>query len=82
MLRSVALGGLVLASIIVTTGAASAQSTGLDDLVGARAGQAEGELARRGYRLSSASKGDDRSYTNWWNADRRQCVTIATMDGR
>src|SRR5699024_7644077 len=31
---------------------------------------------------AGGSKGDDRSYTNWWNASRRQCVTIATMDGR
>jgi hypothetical protein len=51
-------------------------------MVGARAGQAEGELQRRGYRYSGGQQGDDRSYSNWWNADRRQCVTIATMNGR
>lgn len=62
--------------------AAGAQSTGLEDMVGARAGQAESELQRRGYVNTGGSKGDDRSYTNWWNADRRQCVTIATMNGR
>lgn len=60
---------------------ALAQSTGLEDMVGARAGQAENELARRGYVNTGASQGDDRSYTNWWSADRRQCVTIATMNG-
>jgi hypothetical protein len=59
-----------------------AQSSGLEDLVGARAGQAEGELQRRGYRYVSGSQGDDRTYTSWWNADRRQCVTIATVEGR
>lgn len=62
--------------------AAAAQSTGLEDMVGARAGQAENELQRRGYVNTGGSDGDDRSYTNWWNASRRQCVTIATMDGR
>ncbi|RST32107.1 hypothetical protein HMF7854_03930 [Sphingomonas ginkgonis] len=61
---------------------ALAQSTGLEDMVGARAGQAELELQRRGYRNTGGEQGDDRSYTFWWNADRRQCVTIATMDGR
>jgi hypothetical protein len=61
---------------------ANAQSTGLEDMVGARAGQAEGELQRRGYVNTGGQQGDDRSYTNWWNASRRQCVTIATMDGR
>lgn len=81
-MRFLAIGGLVFAGLIGPTPSAHAQSTGLDDLVGARAGQAEGELQRRGYRLSSSSKGNDRSYTNWWSADRRQCVTIATMGGR
>lgn len=71
-----ALGSIVLAN------QAAAQSTGLEDMVGARAGQAENELQRRGYRNVRAEQGDDRSYTYWWSADRRQCVTIATMDGR
>ena len=61
---------------------AQAQTTGLEDMVGARAGQAEMELQRRGYVNIRGEKGDDRAYTYWWNDDRRQCVTIATMDGR
>lgn len=74
----VAAAGISVAIPII----ANAQSTGLEDMVGARAGQAEGELQRRGYVNTGGSQGDDRTYTNWWNADRRQCVTIATMDGR
>lgn len=70
------------AIVAIAPTVAIAQSTGLEDMVGARAGQAEGELARRGYRNIRGEKGDDRSYTYWWNADRRQCVTIATMNGR
>ncbi len=61
---------------------ALAQPTGLDDMVGARAGQAENELRNRGYRNVRGEKGDDRSYTYWWSDDRRQCVSIATMNGR
>jgi hypothetical protein len=61
---------------------AFAQSTGLEDFVGARAGQAENGLRVRGWQFVRAEQGDDRSYTYWWNASRRQCVTIATMDGR
>lgn len=72
--------GSLLGLVAVT--AAHAQSTGLTDLVGARAGQAEGELQARGYRWVRTEKGDDRSYAYWWSADRRQCVTVATMDGR
>jgi hypothetical protein len=81
MRQFVASAGFVL-SFLVPAGAAGAQSTGLEDMVGARAGQAEGELQRRGYAFIRAETGDDRSYTYWWNARRQQCVTIATMDGR
>jgi hypothetical protein len=68
----------------VMSAPASAQNTPRDlrDMVGARAGQAEGELQRRGYRNVRGEKGDDRSYTYWWNDTRQQCVTIATMQGR
>lgn len=68
----------------MTTAPALAQDTPRDlrDMVGARAGQAESELVRRGYRNVRGEKGDDRSYTYWWNDDREECVTIATMDGR
>lgn len=61
---------------------AQAQTTGLEDLVGARGGQAEGELQRRGYGYIRGEKSGGRSYTFWWSEDRRQCVTIATVDGR
>ena len=73
---------LLLSGLPAVAPTAAPQSTGLDDLVGARGGQAEGEIRRRGYVDVRVEKGDDRSYVYWWNADRRQCVTIATMDGR
>lgn len=73
---------LVVAALALQAGTAGAQSTGLDDLVGARAGQAEGEVQRRGYRNVGGQQGDDRTYSYWWNDDRRQCVSIATSDGR
>lgn len=75
---------LLVSSLLSCAGPATAlgQSTGLEDMVGARAGQAEAELQRRGYANIRGEQGDDRSYTFWWNADRRQCVTIATMNGR
>ncbi len=84
-MRNVASAMAIVATPLFSTAlpkSAGAQSTGLDDMVGARAGQSEGELQRRGYVNTGGSKSDDRSYTNWWNAARRQCVTIATMNGR
>ncbi|GFE76912.1 hypothetical protein [Novosphingobium sp. TCA1] len=59
-----------------------AQSTGLEDMVGARAAQADAEIQRRGYRNVGGEKGDDRSYAYWWSEARHQCVSIATKDGR
>lgn len=73
---------LLLAALLSAPAMAQDTPRDLRDMVGARAGQAEGELQRRGYRSIGGEKGDDRSYTFWWNADRRQCVTIATMEGR
>lgn len=74
----------LLVPALLLSGPALAQDTPRDlrDMVGARAGQAEGELQRRGYRNTGAREGDDRRYTAWWNDDRRQCVIIATTDGR
>lgn len=72
------------APMILAAAPAIAQDTPPDlrDMIGARAGQGEGELARRGYRFVRGEKGDDRSYSYWWQADRRRCVTVATMNGR
>lgn len=81
MRSSRSLVAVLLAALAVPT-AVSAQTTGLEDMVGARAGQAEAELQRRGYVNTGGQQGDDRSYTNWWNERRGQCVTIATMNGR
>lgn len=73
-------GGLAL---VLAGQAASAHApSGLSDLVGSRAPGAETQMKARGYDLVNTQKGDDRSYTTWWNGDKRQCVTVATMNGR
>lgn len=54
----------------------------LADLVGARAGQAEGALTQRGYEYRTGSKSDTASYTNWEELDSGRCVTIRTEEGR
>lgn len=52
------------------------------DLVGARGAGGESELQRRGYIFVRTTSGDDRKWSIWWNAARRQCVSVVTMDGR
>lgn len=68
---------------VTLLGTAHAQApAGLGDLVGARGAGGETQMRARGYTLVRSEKGDDRSYTYWWNGSARQCVTVATMDGR
>lgn len=63
---------------------AFAQDTPYDlrDMVNARAGQAEGELQRRGYTYVRGESGSGRAWAYWWSVERRQCVSIATANGR
>ncbi len=50
----------------------------LRDLVGARAGQAENAVKRRGYRFVKSSSG----YSYWLEGRTNYCVTILTEQGR
>jgi hypothetical protein len=54
----------------------------LSDLVGARAGQAEGAVRDRGYVPAGGSKSGGSSYTNWRETSTGRCVTIRTEQGR
>ena len=63
-------------------GSGRAGADSLQDLVNVRASSGESEMEARGYRLTNTSKGDDRIYGQWWNARSRNCVTVATMEGR
>ena len=54
----------------------------LADLVGAKAGQAEGELQRRGYQYAKGSTSGNAKYSSYFNASTGRCVMIRTEDGR
>lgn len=54
----------------------------LDDLVGARAAGADTELRARGFTDRDAQQRDGRSVVTWWNARTRDCVHVATEEGR
>lgn len=82
ILRSSA--AITLSTVLAATAVlpAAAQTPGrLSDLVGARAGQSEGELIRRGYEATGRNEvvGDGR-LTYWRRGD--ECVAIMTRDGR
>ncbi|MEG3439635.1 hypothetical protein V0288_21085 [Pannus brasiliensis CCIBt3594] len=79
---SLTLSTLTLASV------SHAQEVGdpvkrLSDLVGARAGQAENELKKRGYQFAKAGEASGgASYTYWRETRTKKCITIQTKDGR
>lgn len=54
----------------------------LADLVGAKAGQAEGELQRRGYTYATGSTSGNAKYSSWFNRSTGRCVMIRTEEGR
>ena len=66
---------------------AHAQSAGdpvpaLSDLVGAKAGSAEGQVTNRGYTWVKTDKSAAGSYSYWTERGTNKCVTIRTDDGR
>jgi hypothetical protein len=54
----------------------------LQDLVGARAGQAENTLKQRGYQFLKSSQEGDSIYSYWRETKTSHCVTIRMEQGR
>lgn len=66
-----------------STSTQSSAPSALQDLVGARAGQAEGEVQRRGYTYRRNERISDTSVASFWiEGNSGQCVEIVTSDGR
>ncbi len=80
----------VLGRVLVSTAAVSltispvmAKSANtMQDLVGARAGQAEGTFSQRGWTYVTGGKTDYDAHGYWWNASRKDCIKVTTRDGR
>lgn len=54
----------------------------VSDLVGARASSGESEMKSRGFRLVDTLKSGNTSYTIWWRQPSRQCIQVATANGK
>lgn len=76
------IGACVATTLIMPTAATSATPGDVRDLVGARGPGGEDALQQRGYTHIKTEKGDDRAWSYWWNASRKQCLSIVVMDGR
>lgn len=64
------------------TGSSMAAPADVANLVGARASSGETQLKNRGYRFVKTEKGDDRTWSNWWNYRKKVCLTVVTMEGK
>ncbi|WP_312781531.1 hypothetical protein [Brevundimonas sp.] len=72
---------LAAAALLTASVPVSAQTPpDLRDLVAARAGQAEGEVQRRGYTFVRTQEGADTKWSYWRRGN--DCVQITTTDGR
>ena len=68
---------------IGSPGSAHAEPPGdLSDLVGARGSSGETQMQARGYQFVRATRVRDQSWTFWWSDVQKQCVSIATTNGR
>jgi hypothetical protein len=72
-----------IACLLAAPTIAAAKSAGqLGDLVGARGAGGETELEARGWVLTDGHKGASTAYTYWWHPARKDCLMVATRDGR
>jgi len=55
---------------------------GLQDLIGARGRDGEGQMERRGYSYIRTDKSGGSSYTYWRDNRSGQCVNVRTSNGR
>ena len=60
----------------------AAGQSGSGDLVGMRAGSLDTEMAGRGFKNVGGYQSDNSSFTTWWNAGSRQCLSVETRQGR
>lgn len=79
-LRNLAAGVAATACLAVPAHADGADD--LQDLVGARGGQAEMSLQRRGYEHVETHQAGNVLAAHWWNEEADDCVLVRTYDGR
>lgn len=72
----------VTAASLALSPALAKSASNMQDLVGARAGQAEGTFSQRGWTYVTGNKTDYESHGYWWNASRKDCIKVTTRDGR
>ena len=73
---------VLAASLLFPLPGGAQTPSAIADLVGSRAPGGETQLEARGWTHIKTEKGDDRAWSYWWQPQRRECVSVAVMDGR
>jgi len=60
----------------------SAAQSDTGNLAGMRARNLDDEMTTRGFSNVGGYKTDTSSFTTWWNADSRECLSVETSQGR
>lgn len=81
-MKRATISAALAASLLTPPPIAAQTPSAISDLVGARAAGGETQLEARGWTHIKTEKGDDRVWSYWWQPQRRECVTVAAMDGR
>jgi len=91
-MKQILLIGLLSSSLLLGSCASDGGSHGgghsgahqvqLNDLLGMRARNLDGEMSDRGFRSTGGYKEHGASKTLWHNGNTRQCVSITTREGR
>lgn len=71
-----------LGAALLSSGALAQGAHDLADLVGARAAGGETQLQARGYSYVTTNTVRDTKWAYWYNDRSRQCMQVATSDGR
>lgn len=70
------------ALLLIANGAHAQVPSALADLVGARGSSGETQMEARGYQFIKANTVRGEKWAFWWSSQQRECVQIATSDGR
>lgn len=71
-----------LCAALVASPALARSASQMSDLVGARGGQAEGQIEARGFVYVDGHHGGDGVHAYWWHPRDKNCINVRTWDGR
>lgn len=81
-MRALAMATVFLTGCLAQQPASAQTPSDVSDLIGARAAGGETQLEARGYQFVTTNLVRDTKWSIWWSERQRQCISVATSDGR